>query len=84
MDKKSIKNYLERELMIIFDKDGISADTNLFEDGILDSFGFVQLITYLEVECQIVFSDEEMTKAPLNSLNGICAVLKEKTGAAVD
>ena len=78
MLQSKVREYLERELLITFGEDNISTDTNLLEDGIMDSFSYVQLINFIEAEFQITFSDEEMIKAPLYSLSSICSVLEQK------
>lgn len=78
MVQSNVKEYLERELLITFGEDNISADTNLLEDGIMDSFSYVQLINFIEAEFQITFSDEEMIKSPLYSLSSICSVIEKK------
>ncbi len=46
----------------------IPRDQSLLETGILDSFGIVELITFLESEYDIVIADEDMTKEKLGSV----------------
>lgn len=78
MYRDRVKAFLERELMVTFGEADVLDDTNLFEEGIIDSFAFVQLVTFLEAEFRIKFTDEEIAKQPLTSLNGICRVLEDK------
>lgn len=71
------KSFLEGNLLFEFGDD-IHAQTNLFERGIMDSFSFIQLVTFLEKEFKIKISDEELMSYQLSSLNEILALLDRK------
>jgi acyl carrier protein len=57
----------------------IGVDTDLFETGILDSFGFVELIAFLETLTGRTVTDEEMEDPRFTTVAGIVEVLAEKT-----
>jgi len=57
--KETIKRYLEEMFLFSFN-DEITETSDLFQLGLLDSFGYIQLLHYLEDEFQITFSEEEM------------------------
>lgn len=50
----------------------ITPDTNLFESGLLDSLGFVDLITFIEKHegCQVDLADADPSEFAI--LKGIC------------
>jgi acyl carrier protein len=60
----------------------IEVDTDLFETGILDSFGFVELIGFLEKETGRSVTEEEMDDPRFTTVAGIVDVMSEKSGQA--
>lgn len=78
MDK--IRTFIEEQFLIEFD-DTFPEDTNLFKEGVMDSFGYVQLCRFLEQEYGITFSEEEMTSNVLVSLTQIRETVTRKVGA---
>lgn len=68
MDK--IRAFIEEQFLVEFDED-FPESTNLFKEGVMDSFGYVQLCRFLEREFSITFSEAEMTGNVLVSLTQI-------------
>jgi acyl carrier protein len=60
----------------------IEVDTDLFETGILDSFGFVELIGFLEQETGQSVTEAEMDDPRFTTVAGIVEVMSEKAGDA--
>ena len=60
----------------------IADDTSFMEDHILDSTGFIELITYIEETFQIAVDDEEMLPENFDSLANIEGYLARKRAAA--
>ena len=81
MDEK-IRQYLAETLLIEFGDEptGVAADANLFESGLIDSFGFVQLVAFLEKEFDIKISDDEVLSDSLSSFAKIRAFVESKVG----
>ncbi len=78
MDQK-IRQYLAETLLIDFsDDDGVREDANLFESGLIDSFGFVQLVAFLEKEFDIKISDDEVLSDSLSSFARIRSFVEAK------
>ncbi len=68
MDK--IRAFIEDQFLVEFDE-SFPEDTNLFKEGVMDSFGYVQLCRFLEKEFAITFTEAEMTGNVLVSLTQI-------------
>lgn len=68
--KHEIKKYMEEQLMFEFDSE-ITEDTDLFKAGILDSFGYLQLMAHIEKEYDVSFGKDELLSNIMGSLNGI-------------
>jgi acyl carrier protein len=81
LDEK-IRQYLAETLLIEFTSDdsGVSEDANLFESGLIDSFGFVQLVAFLEKEFAIKITDDEVLSDALSSFAKIRSFVGSKVG----
>ena len=60
----------------------IDIDTDLFETGVLDSFGFVELVGFLEKETGQSVTEEDMDDPRFTSVGGILEVMSEKANGA--
>lgn len=78
MDK--IRAFIEEQFLIEFDE-SFPEDSNLFKEGVMDSFGYVQLCRFLEKEYGFRFSEAEMTGNVLVSLTQVRAFVARKTAA---
>jgi acyl carrier protein len=81
MDEK-IRQYLAETLLIEFgdDPSAVAEDANLFESGLIDSFGFVQLVAFLEKTFDIKISDDEVLSDALSSFAKIRSFVETKVG----
>lgn len=77
-----IRAFMEERFLIEFDE-SFPEDTDLFKEGVMDSFGYVQLCRFLEQEFGIAFSEEDLTANVLVSLARIRAFVDQKTGRTV-
>lgn len=75
MDK--IRAFIEERFLIEFDET-FPEHSNLFAEGVMDSFGYVQLCRFLEKEFHIRFSETEMTGNILVSLTQIRQTVAKK------
>lgn len=68
----------------LFDFDTkITPHSDLFEAGFIDSFGFVQLIGFIEEFFQIEISEDELASDEIRSLNGIIAIVSRAQAQAL-
>jgi len=75
-----IRAFMEEQFLVEFDET-LTEDSNLFKEGIMDSFGYVQLCRFLEKEYGITFTEEEMTSNVLVSLTQIRDTVARKVAA---
>lgn len=73
-----IRDYIEQSFLIEFDE-SFPEDTDLFKEGVMDSFGYVQMCRFLEKEFDIHFSEKEITGNVLTSLTRIREFVLQKT-----
>jgi len=63
--------------------DELNDDSDLFAAGIVDSFGFVELVVFLESQFSIKFEGEELVADGLNSVsNMVSSVSRKQLGAS--
>ena len=63
----------------LFGKDnGLEDDTSFLEEGIIDSTGVLELVSFLEEEYGIAVEDEELVPENLDSINNVIAYLERK------
>ena len=73
-----VKDYMAKHFLFEFDDKKITDSTNLFQSGLIDSFGFVELITFIESQFKIKLSNEALISNSMNSLSGIVKIINQK------
>jgi len=75
--KEKIQNFMEQTFLFEFNSD-ITEDCDLFKLGVIDSYGYIQLIKYLESEFNIKFSEEEILSNVFVTFSGILGCISKK------
>ena len=75
--KPKIRSFII-ENFLFGDDNGLKDDTSFLEEGIIDSTGVLELVTYLEEEFEISVDDEELIPENLDSINNVAAYLEGK------
>jgi D-alanine--poly(phosphoribitol) ligase subunit 2 len=78
--QEKVKKFMEETFLFEFN-DEVTETTDLFKVGIIDSFGYLQLLRYLESEFNITFSEEDMLSNVLVSLSNIVDYLAPKVAS---
>jgi D-alanine--poly(phosphoribitol) ligase subunit 2 len=80
--EEKIKAYLAATCLINFDDNGVDNDTDLFQTGLIDSYGFVELIVFLEREFALKVTDDDLVSVPFNSVSELVGYVREKQDAS--
>jgi acyl carrier protein len=59
--------------------DGLRYDSSFLDEGIIDSTGILELVSFLEEEYKMSVEDEELVPENLDSINNVVAFLERKT-----
>lgn len=79
-DEETIREFLTRNFLFEFG-DSVGPDTNLFRLGLIDSFGFVELVAFLESGFGVKLEDEDLVGGELTSLCGMVATVRRRRSA---
>ena len=79
--KQQVREYILDNFLMGATSQTIDDHTSFMEGRILDSTGFIELITLLEERYRIEVLDEEMVPENLDSLANIERFVKSKNGA---
>lgn len=73
----SIANYIKKNFLFDENKD-LKPDASLYGDGIIDSMGTIELISFLENTYKIHFDDDELIEENFKSIESISDFLYRK------
>ena len=76
-NKSKIRAFIVENFLFGNDED-LKDDTSFLEEGIIDSTGVLELVTFLEEEFDIAIDDEELIPENLDSINNVTAYLEKK------
>jgi acyl carrier protein len=75
--KQAIREFVI-ENFLFGEANGLKDDTSFLEEGIVDSTGILELVTYLEDEFSITVDDDELIPENLDSIDNVANYLQSK------
>lgn len=69
-------NFITRSFMV--DREEINLDKSLIDEGIIDSFGLVEIVTFLETEFCMVVADDDMNRDNFGSVSKIVNFIRRQ------
>ena len=79
--KSTVRAYILENFIMGGDGPAFTDSESFMELHVIDSTGFLELVTFLEETWNVVVEDAEMTPENLDSLDGIEAYLRSKAVA---
>ena len=79
--KENIRDYIAKNML--FSEDGFnrSDDASFLEEGIIDSVGFMELVTYVQQTFNIEVGQEELVPDNFDSVNKLARYIQTKQQA---
>lgn len=75
--KEKIREFIVENFL--FGEDGsLKDDTSFLDEGIIDSTGILELVSFLEEEFSITVEDEDLIPENLDSINNVVTYLEKK------
>jgi D-alanine--poly(phosphoribitol) ligase subunit 2 len=81
--RQKLRSYIEERFLVTFDAD-FPENSDLFREGVMDSFGYIQLHRFIESEFGIAFTDSELAQGVLASLTQIQDYVSRRLRAQTD
>ena len=75
--KDKIRQFIVEDFLF-GDDNGLKDDTSFLDEGIIDSTGILELVSFLEEEFSISLEDEELIPENLDSIMNVVAYLERK------
>ena len=79
--KSTVRNYILENFIMSGSADQFQDSDSFMDNHIIDSTGFLEVITFLEETFGITVDDDEMIPENLDSLNNIEAYINKKRAA---
>ena len=76
--RSTIKAYVETEIVQNTSSSNLSYDTNLMDEGILDSLGIFVLINFLESRFDVQIEPDEVTLDNFETVSAISQLIEAK------
>ena len=81
--KKQIMNFFEENFMVEFNGQ-FDHDASLLENGIIDSTGVLEIVTFIEETFSIQVEDEEIVTENFDSINNLNMYLASKVSVNLE
>jgi acyl carrier protein len=76
----SVSRFISEQILRSAASEAIEPDKLLLEEGVLDSLGLQQLVTFLENEYSVQFTDDHFTPENFESVRAIARFVDENKG----
>lgn len=77
--KMEIHNYLKENILFDSDDNPISDDDSFMENGIIDSTGILELVSFIEEKFEFKVGDEDLVPDNFDSVNTLVDYIQKKT-----
>jgi acyl carrier protein len=78
--KNELRSFITDSIMYGHNTDFLADDASFLENGVIDSTGVLELITYMESRFGITVEDDELVPENLDSINGLLRFVEKKGG----
>jgi len=76
--QNKLLDFITRSFMV--EKEEIDLDKSMIDEGIIDSFGLIEIATFLEDEFQIKITEDKMIRANFGSVTKIVNFIEREQG----
>lgn len=71
-----IRSFIKNEILLTHEE--ISSEVHLIESGMIDSISLMKLLTYIEGDFSVQFSEDDFNIENFSTIDKICRIVKEK------
>ena len=77
--KNKVREFVEASFLFREGREGLADGQSLLAEGLIDSTGILELVSFIEAEFGIIVEDQEIVPENLDSVNQIAAYVAGKT-----
>jgi D-alanine--poly(phosphoribitol) ligase subunit 2 len=78
--QSQVRDYVARQFLTDFNGQ-LTEESDLFEAGVIDSYGFIELVSFLEQTFGISLTDDDLASPQMSSLAGISQLVAARRGS---
>lgn len=75
-----IRDFLLNDPELAMDAEFLDDDQSLIESGLIDSLAVLNLIEFLESQCEVQFDPEDLTAENFDRISSMTALVKKRMG----
>jgi acyl carrier protein len=79
--EQQVRQYILENFMYTDDEGELASDQSLFDSGVIDSTGVLELVGFIEDEFEVQVDDTELVPDNFDSVTRITAYIKTKLAA---
>ena len=79
---QQIRTFIDDNFLFGAGSDDLSDDASLVENGVIDSTGVMELVTFLEGSFEVKIADDELVPRNLDSINNLVRFVETKLAQA--
>ena len=76
--QEKLLSFITSSFMV--EKGEIDLDKSMIDEGIIDSFGLIEIASFMEKEFKMQISEEQMIRSNFGSVHKIVDFIKRETG----
>lgn len=77
----AIAQFIEERFLVSFSDGSLTLGSDLFEAGVLDSFGVVELVTFIQERFGVTLENDDLMSPLLASVSGLAELIGQKEHA---
>jgi acyl carrier protein len=78
--RKDIRDFITKSFLTGDEKENLSDSDSFMKEGIIDSTGVLELVSFLEKQYGFAVKDDEMTPGNLDSIDNLVIFISGKLG----
>ncbi len=79
--QEQLKEYVLSEFMFDQNPEALTADYDLLNNGVIDSMGILDLVSFMEEKFGVQVGDDEITPDNFRNLDTLVKMIETKSGA---
>ena len=76
--QEKLLSFITSSFMV--ERDEIDLDKSMIDEGIIDSFGLIEIASFMEREFKMKISEEQMIRSNFGSVHKIVDFIRRETG----